>query len=75
MALLFLGRNQPALQVYEAMLAEFPGDSYGLASKAHLQAHLGQKRAAQQTFQQLVQVDPANGRHWFNYGFLLEELA
>ena len=28
-----------------------------------------------QTLQQLVEIEPANGSHWFNYGFLLEELG
>ena len=74
MALLLVGHQEPALNLFESMLLEFPGDSYGLASKAHLQAQLGRRRAALDTFKELVAVDADNARHWFNYGFLLEEM-
>ncbi|HEX9718172.1 MAG TPA: tetratricopeptide repeat protein [Ramlibacter sp.] len=73
-ALLFFGRQPAALSLFEAMLQEFPGDSYALASKAHLQARLGRRRDALETYRLLVEIDAANGTHWFNYGFLLEEL-
>jgi tetratricopeptide (TPR) repeat protein len=75
MGLLLFDRQQAALDVFESMLQEFPGDSYGLASKAHLQAQLGRKRDALRTFEQLVTADGDNARHWFNYGFLLEEMG
>ena len=75
MGLLLFGRQQAALDVFESMLQEFPGDSYGLASKAHLQAQLGHKRDALRTFEELVTADGENARHWFNYGFLLEEMG
>jgi Flp pilus assembly protein TadD len=68
------GRTETALRLYEGMLAEFPGDSYALASMAHLQGQLGRRRAALETLAQVVQAEPQNGRHWFNYGFLLEQL-
>ena len=74
MALLVFGRTEAALRLYEEMLAEFPGDTYALASKAHLQGQLGQRRAALDTLAQVVRAEPQNGRHWFNYGFLLEQL-
>ena len=52
------------------------GDVYALASKAHLQAQLGDRRAALQTLRATGgRSNPDNGRHWFNYGFLLEELG
>lgn len=74
MAFLFIARDQAALAVIERMLQEFPGDSYALASKGHLLAQLGRRRDALETFGQLVAIDPANARHWFNYGFQLEEM-
>jgi tetratricopeptide (TPR) repeat protein len=72
-ALLVLGRNGPALSVFEAMLAEFPADAYALASKAHLQAQAGDRAGALQTMELLLHAWPDNGPHWFNYGFVLEE--
>jgi tetratricopeptide (TPR) repeat protein len=63
------------MRVFETMLAEFPGDVYALASKAHMQAQAGNRRAALQSLFQLVEAAPGDGRHWFNYGFLLEELG
>jgi Flp pilus assembly protein TadD len=75
MALLVAGRRSPALDVFRAMQAEFPGDIYSLASKAHLQAQGGDRRAALQDLRLLVEAEPRNGKHWFNYGFILEELG
>ena len=75
MALLVAGRRQQSLDIFKTMLAEFPGDVYALDSKAHLLAQEGDRRAALQDFVQLVQAEPRSGRHWFNYGFVLEELG
>jgi tetratricopeptide (TPR) repeat protein len=75
MALLVAGRHFQALELFRAMQAEFPGDIYSLASKAHLHAQAGNRRAALHDLGQLVEAEPRNGRHWFNYGFLLEELG
>jgi tetratricopeptide (TPR) repeat protein len=72
-ALLVLGRQVPALAVFEDMLREFPGDPYALASKAHLQAQLGDRAGGLRTMEQLLAAHPDVGSHWFNYGFLLEE--
>ncbi|WP_332815418.1 tetratricopeptide repeat protein [Ramlibacter sp.] len=72
MALLVLGRRAPAMRVFHAMLAEFPGDAYALASIAHLQAQSGGLQASLDTTEQLLQQCPDDGGHWFNYGFLLE---
>src|SRR5690606_32234767 len=58
----------------DAMLAEFPGDTYALASKAHLHAELGDRPAALRTLSQLLQAAPEVGSHWFNHGFLLETM-
>jgi Flp pilus assembly protein TadD len=75
MALLVVGRQALAMKVFKAMMAEFPGDTYALASMAHLQAQGGDRRAALQSLSRLVEIEPGNGRHWFNHGFLLEELG
>lgn len=70
---LALGRRDAAMRVFRAMLAEFPGDAYALASVAHLQAQAGATRDALATMEQLLgQVQDQDGGHWFNYGFLLE---
>lgn len=74
-ALLVFGRRARALALFEQMLAEFPGDPYALASKAHLQAELlGDKAAALRTLDQLLQAHPEVGSHWFNHGYLLESV-
>jgi tetratricopeptide (TPR) repeat protein len=72
-ALLVFGRAEAALALYETMLAEFPGDGYALASKAHLQIQLRRRAAALDTMEQLLKAAPDQGAHWFNYGFMLEE--
>lgn len=74
MGLLVFSRRHAALAVFEAMLREFPGDEYALASKGHLQAQTGHKRDAAQSYGQLVTTHPGNARHWFNFAFLLEQL-
>ena len=73
-ALLVLGQGDRALAVFDTMLTEFPGDTYALASKAHVEAQAGNRHAALQSLRRLVQAEPGNGQHWFNYGFVLEEL-
>ncbi|WBY01691.1 tetratricopeptide repeat protein [Ramlibacter tataouinensis] len=71
-ALLALGRRDAALQVFQDMLAEFPGDAYPLASIAHLQGQGGATDAALATMARLLKLHPGDGAHWFNQGFLLE---
>jgi Flp pilus assembly protein TadD len=73
MALLVFGRNRQALGVFEHMQDEFPRDPYVLASIAHLHAQSGDRDAALKGMERLLEVDPGNGRHWFNHGFMLEE--
>jgi tetratricopeptide (TPR) repeat protein len=75
MGLLVLGLREHAFRHFDAMLAEFPGDSYALASKAHLQVQRGDRRDALDSLGQLVELHPSNGAHFFNYGFVLEELG
>ncbi|TWO72678.1 tetratricopeptide repeat protein [Caenimonas sedimenti] len=73
MALLVFARRQEALAVFEQMRGEFPRDPYVLASIAHLQAQLGNRDAALRGMDRLLEVEPGNGRHWYNHGFMLEE--
>ncbi len=73
-ALLVAGRREAALGLFETLLQEFPADPYALASRAHLQIQRGDKRAGLAGLQRLVEMEPGNAAHWFNYGFLLEEL-
>lgn len=73
MTWLVLGRSAPAAAVFDAMLREFPGDPYALASRAHLQAQGGERAAALATLEHLLALQPEVGSHWFNYGYLLEE--
>jgi tetratricopeptide (TPR) repeat protein len=73
MADLVLERRAQALARFEQMLAEFPGDAYALASKAHLQAQTGDRAGGLATMEQLLRLRGDDGTHWFNFGFLLEE--
>jgi tetratricopeptide (TPR) repeat protein len=72
-ALLVFERRRQALAVFEAMLREFPRDPYVIASIAHLQSQLGDRGAALAGMERLLEIEPGNGRHWFNHGFMLEE--
>lgn len=74
-ALLVVGRKARAQSVFAAMLREFPGDPYALASRAHLEAQAGDRRAAVASLRQLTGSQPDKGSSWFNLGFLLEELG
>ena len=73
MGLLVFGRRHQAMDVFHAMLREFPRDGYAMASIAHLQARLGNRAAALQCMEQVLEFEPGNGHHWFNHGFMLEE--
>ena len=75
MALLVAGLRDLAKEAFKGMMAEFPSDPYALASMAHLQAQGGDRRAALRSLAQLVEIEPRNGRHWFNQGFIFEELG
>ncbi|ROZ66590.1 tetratricopeptide repeat protein [Ramlibacter sp. WS9] len=75
MALLVVGQRTAAARVFRTMMVEFPADPYALASLAHMQAQDGDRRSAMESLEQLVGLDPGEGRHWFNLGFVLEELG
>lgn len=73
MGWLLVGQNQRAMQVFNTMLARWPGDTYALASRAHLHGQAGAPGAAIADLQQLVQLHPQpTAAHWFNLAFLLE---
>jgi tetratricopeptide (TPR) repeat protein len=73
--LLICGQIQAALQVFDTMLGIEPSNEYALSSKAHLLAQGGGKNEALVLMQQLTQLASHDAVHWFNYGFLLEELT
>ena len=74
MGALVFGRNERAREIFEQMLARWPGDAYALASRAHLRAQSGDRQAALADAQALVQAHPArSAADWFNLGFLLDE--
>ena len=70
---LVFGRREAALDLFEQMLLEFPGDAYAMASRAHLQSQLGDRAAALRSSAELVARHAEVGAYWFNHGFLLEE--
>jgi tetratricopeptide (TPR) repeat protein len=70
---LVFGRNHRALAGLDALLQRWPGDAYGLASRAHLRAQLGRRNDAIADAQALVQAHPTrSAADWFNLAFLLE---
>ena len=58
---LVLGRQTQAGALFDRMLQAWPDDAYALSSLADLQA--------------LVRRHPESAGHWFNCGYLLEELG
>jgi tetratricopeptide (TPR) repeat protein len=72
-ACLVIDRRGPALALFEAMLREFPGDHYALASRAQVLSQLGRRVEALQVQRVLIDSAPEVGAYWFNYGFMLEE--
>lgn len=72
--LLVFGRREAALAEFTEMLALVPLDAYGLASRAHLHAQLGQRDAALEDAQALTRNHPQrSAADWFNLAFLLDE--
>jgi len=72
MALLVLGRNDAALEVFNQMATRWPDDTYPLASRAHLLTQKQQPEAALRDSLRLVAVRPEHAPTWFNHGFMLE---
>jgi tetratricopeptide (TPR) repeat protein len=72
--LLVFARNAAAEAVFDAMLARWPRDPYGLASRAHLRAQRGAREAAIADAQALVAAHPQRAAaDWFNLAFMLED--
>ncbi|MEO8079936.1 MAG: tetratricopeptide repeat protein [Caldimonas sp.] len=75
MAWLVLGRKGRAAGVLDALLSRWPGDAWGLASRAHLRAQLGDRQAALTDAERLVAEHPQrSAADWFNLGYLREAL-
>ena len=74
MALLVLGQRTAAESLFDRLLARFPDDAYGLASRAHLRAEGRRPALAVVDAQRLVDAHPdRRAADWFNLGFLLED--
>jgi tetratricopeptide (TPR) repeat protein len=74
MALLVLGRNSAAEDVFSRMLERWPDDGYALASRAHLRAQAGRRSQAIADQQRLVALHPSrSAADWFNLAFMLDE--
>jgi len=74
MAWLVIGRDATAQRVYDTLLARWPQDAYGLASRAHLRARRGDRDGALADAQALVAAHPQrSAADWFNLAFMLEE--
>ena len=69
---LVLGRNQAAQGLFDAMLARWPDNTYGLASRAHLLCQAGETGRALADSSRLVGLKPNDARAWFNHGYMLE---
>jgi tetratricopeptide (TPR) repeat protein len=70
--LLVFGQRQVAIEVFNTMLADWPGDAYALASKAHLLAQVGDNTNALALMQRLTQTNANSPSAWFNFGFMSE---
>jgi tetratricopeptide (TPR) repeat protein len=76
MALLVVGRRSAAEGVFDRLLAKFPDNAYGLASRAHLLAETGRTALAAADAQRLVDTHPdRRAADWFNLGFLRDGLG
>jgi tetratricopeptide (TPR) repeat protein len=74
MAWLVIGRNKPALDIFEQMLRRWPNDGYALSSRSHIRAQAGERDAAIGDMQALVAAQPdGSAAYWFNLAFLLGE--
>lgn len=75
MALLVVGRQRAAESVFDALLARWPSDAYGLASRAHLRAQSGRTELAIADAERLVATQPErSAADWFNLAFLRDKL-
>jgi tetratricopeptide (TPR) repeat protein len=70
--LLVFGQKVAAREVFNAMLARWPSDTYARASRAHLAFEKGEHKAALADSQRLTQLRADNAGTWFNHAFMLE---
>lgn len=71
---IMVGRRAGALQDLESLLQDHPDDSYALASRAHLRAQDQDRLGALRDYARLTATPDAKAAHWFNQGFLQDEL-
>lgn len=72
---LVLGRTRAADELFDRMLSEFPADEYAMASRAHRLVQAGRREEGERLLADLVRLHPHDARHWFNLGFVREELG
>lgn len=73
--MLWFGNGPRVDGLLDQLMAEFPQDDYALATRAHLLAQARDRQAALRCLRTLVEVFPDKAAHWFNLGFLLEDLG
>lgn len=73
--LLLIGRKKDALNRFESMLTIEPLHRYAMASRAHLLGDLGDKKSAVIALNRLAIAYPDFCAHWFNLGFVQQELG
>lgn len=74
MGWLVLGRQAPALALFNQMLYRWPRDGYALASRAHLRAQVGERDLAIADMQTLLAAQPErSSADWFNLAYLFED--
>ena len=71
---LLFNRQSAALATLERMLSHWPNDARALASRAHLRATQSQWALASQDLALLCERVPGAAAHWFNRGYVLEQL-
>ncbi|MFY7863554.1 tetratricopeptide repeat protein [Roseateles sp.] len=70
---LVFAQRQWAEEIFDEMLADWPGDAYALASRAHLRSSRGAKTQAINDLKALVTTHPRRSAgDWFNLAYLLE---
>lgn len=73
-ALLWWGRREQALALLQGARTRHPRDAHLLATLAHLLAETGRLAEAAPLLDELVALQPDAAAHWFNRGYVLEQL-
>jgi len=74
-ALLLINRRTAAVSVLDSMLKMYPNDAYALFSRAHLHSQLNNNLLSLEDYRALTYGNNSNNAaHWFNQGFLQEQL-